>query len=344
MHSRNITLPILLLLTFSCGAVDAFAQGHTVRGKVRNAAGSNLPRVTVMLERNGAMIDQTVTNNEGDFYFTGLTDTSYVLIVTAADYNPGRESVEFVRSTSANNPGESRTIEITLTAKAGVRPPRAGLNFVQDVPQAARDSFELGMRLTREKRRLEAMAAFETALKLFPDYFDARLVMANELAAQGRFDEAIRHLEKARTVNPKDDRVYDLFARIMMQQGKYAVAARIYAEAARLNPTDPQYLLSQGTAFIEQASLIDPSRSQTAADERKYALDEAEKALKQAQQRGQVKLAEVHRQLARLYERKGDRVRAADELEQYLRKNPTEPNAVAIREAIKKLRSSTVKK
>ena len=201
-------------------------------------------------------------------------------------------------------------------------------------------SFESGSRFAREKRRTDAIAAFENAIRIFPDYFDARLVLANELAAEGKFGDAIIHLEKARSVNDKDDRLYDLFARILMQQGKYAVAARIYGEAARLNPSEPQYLLTQGTAFIEQASLIDPSKSQAAADERKYALDEAEKALKQAQQRGSTKAAEIHRQLARLYERKGDRVRAASELEQYLKANPGDPNAAAIREAIKKLRAA----
>jgi tetratricopeptide (TPR) repeat protein len=315
-------------------------QGHTIRGKVRSSAGGNVPNATVMLERNGAMVNQTVSNNEGDFLFWGLTDTSYEVLVSAAGYNSVREQVLFVRSVGPGDPGESRTVEITLTLKEGVRQPRAGLNFVQDVPKAARNAFESGSKLAREKQRPEAIAAFENAIKIFPDYFDARLVLANELAAEGRFGDAITHLEKARRVNERDDRVYDLFARILMEQRKYAVAARVYGEAARLNPAEAQYPLSQGTALIEQASLIDPSKSQAAADERKYALDEAEKALKQAQQKGPAKAADVHRQLARLYERKGDRARAASELEQYLKTNPGDPNAVAIREAIKKLRAS----
>jgi cytochrome c-type biogenesis protein CcmH/NrfG len=154
----------------------------------------------------------------------------------------------------------------------------------------------------------------------------------------------INHLEKARAVNPKDDRVYDLFARVMVVQGKYAVAARVYAEAARLNPTDPQYPLSQGTALINQASMIDPSKSSAAADERKFALTEAEKVLKQAQQLAPRKLPEVHLQLARLYEKKGEQARAADELEQYLRKNPGVSNAAAIRDAVTKLRAAAVSK
>jgi tetratricopeptide (TPR) repeat protein len=336
VNSRSFILFALFLVT-----LNVFAQqGHTLRGKVRNIAGANIPNATVTLERNGAMINQTVSNNEGDFYFSGLTDTSYEVLVSAAEYNPVRESVLYVRSVGPGDPGESRTVEITLTRKEGIRPPRAGLNFVQDVPKAARDAFDSGSKLAREKRRYEAIAALENAIRIFPNYFDARLVLAYELAADGRYGDAINHLEKARSVNDKDDRLFDLFARILMQEGKYAIAARIYGEAARLNPTDAQYPLSQGTAFIEQASLIDPSKSQAAAEERKYALDEAERALKQAQQKAQAKPAEVHRQLARLYERKGDRARAASELEQYLKANPSAPNAVAIREAIKKLRAS----
>ena len=344
MNLRYITLSTLLLLMFSCGTMSAFAQGHSVRGKVRTTEGTNVSQASVIIERNGAVIDQTTTNNEGDFFFSGLTESSYVVVVSASGYNTTREEVDFVRSTGPTSPGESRTVEITLSVRDVVRPPRAGLNFVQDVPKAARDSFDAGVKLSRAKRREEAIAAYEAALKHFPNYFDARFILATELAAMGRFQEAITHLEEARKINPRDDRVYDLFARIMIQERKYAVAARIYAEAERLSPNDPHYPLSRGTAFIEQASMIDPSKSAAAADERNYALAEAEKALKQAQQVGSRRLPEVHLQLARVYEKKGEQARAADELEQYLRKNPNAANAAAIREAIKTLRSAGANK
>lgn len=333
---RILVLAILLLCFFHS---DAQAQGHTIRGKVRNSSGVNLPRITVSLETgNGALINQTVTNNEGDFYFSGLDETSYLITISAPDYDPASERVEFVRNVSADEPGETRTVEITLPGKGGVRPPRAGLNFVQEVPRAARDAFESAIKLLRDKRPLEAIAAFDTALRLFPDYFDARFVLANEMAIQGRFDEAITHLDKARKINPRDDRVFDLFARIMMQQRKYAVAARIFAEAARLNPLEPQYMVSRAAALIDQAATIDPTKSQANLDERNFALSEAEKALNHAYQLSNKKLPEIHLQRARLYEKKGERARAADELEQYLRKTPDARNANAIREAIKTLR------
>lgn len=329
----------LSIFLLACVASAAHAQGHTIRGKVRNNLGANVGRASVTLEKNGVPVDQTVANNEGDFSFTGLTETSYTVVVSTPDYNPVSESVDFVRSTNSEQPGEMRTVEIVLMAKGGVRPPRAGLSFVQDIPKPARDSFESGIKFARENRIPESISAYEGAVRIFPDYFDAHFVLANELAKQGKFTEAIKHLDEARRVNPKDDRVYDLFARVMMQQRKYAVAARIYAEAARLNPVEPQYLLAEGMALVEQAASINPSQSKGAADERAFAFTEAERVLTEALRLNK-KLADVHLQLARLYEKKGERSRAAEELEQYLRKAPNVKNADAIRQAIKTLRAA----
>lgn len=342
MKYRAAVLTALALVLLCCFTSAAHGQGHTIRGKVRNSLGANVGRVSIMLEKNGAMVDQTVANNEGDFTFTGLTETSYTIVISAPDYNPTSESVDFVRATSTEQPGETRTVEITLVAKGGVRPPRAGLSFVQDVPKPARAAFDVGIKAARENRMPEAISAYESAIKIFPDYFDAHLVLANELAKQGNFPETIKHLDEARRVNPKDDRVYDLFARVMMQQRKYAVAARIYAEAAKLNPADPQYLLAEGTALVEQASSIDAAQSKAAADERAFAFTEAERVLTEALRLNK-KLADAHLQLARVYEKRGERPRAAEELEQYLRKAPNAKNADAIRQAIKTLRSTSSK-
>ena len=64
---------------------------------MRDSSGYNVPRVTVDLQTgNGAPIDQTTANNEGDFFFGGLPRQAIVVIVRAPDYNPASERVEFV--------------------------------------------------------------------------------------------------------------------------------------------------------------------------------------------------------------------------------------------------------
>src|SRR4030095_4269909 len=110
MRAQTKRFVFVSIIVLSCSA-SLFAQGNAIRGKVRNAAGVNVSRSTVTLERNGAMVEQTVTNNEGDFNFGGLTETSYTVIVSAVYYNSASESVEFVRSAGADQPGELRTVE-----------------------------------------------------------------------------------------------------------------------------------------------------------------------------------------------------------------------------------------
>jgi Tfp pilus assembly protein PilF len=342
MNSRQAVASTALLFIFLfCYSADAAAQENSIRGKVHNAAGVNVSQATVILERNGAMIDQTVTNNEGDFFFSGLGETSYVITISAPDHNPVAERVEFVRRVSANQPGETRTVEITLLPKLTARTPRAATAFVQNVPPAARSMLERALKMSKQGKPDLAQALMREAIKLFPDYFDAHFALGNELMKVGRLNEAIAELEQARRVNAKDDRVYDVFGLVLMQQKKYAVAAAIFAEASRLNPTDPQTQLLRSLALIEQANILNSSQSRDALAERDYALTEAENGLARAYELSGHKLAITYLHRARIYEKRGDRARAADELERYLREAPDANNADAIRAAIKKLRGLT---
>jgi Carboxypeptidase regulatory-like domain/Tetratricopeptide repeat len=343
MKLQTTTALAILIFGFS-SAVDVLAQGHTIRGKVRNSSGVNMSQTTVSLESgNGGLINQTVTNNEGDFAFSGLEETSYLITISAPDYNPASERVDFVRKVTTNEPGEMRTVEITMVRKDESPSSRLGVTFVQDVPKEALDSFELGVRLLREGNNQESLVALQKAVSVFPDYFNARFLLATEFIKQEKLNEAIVQLDHARRVNPKDDRVFQAFGMIMMQQQKYAVAARVFAEASHLNPREIQYLLLQGTALIDQATTIDPTNSPRDKNERDYAFGEAEKVLSRAYQLSGEKLPAIHLQLARLYEKRGNRLRAAAELEQYLRQSPDDKKAAEIREAIKKLRATAPK-
>jgi tetratricopeptide (TPR) repeat protein len=338
---RLISKFCFILILSLTAASSAAAQGHSIRGKVRNSAGANMPQVTVNLESGtGAMINQTVTNNEGDFYFAGLSDNSYVLTVSAPDFDPASERVEFIRNINPNDPGETRTVEITLVGKTGAAIRRGAVRFVQDLPKAAVDNYSSGMASLRDGRTPEGVELLQKAISVFPDYFDARFALANQLILEEKYAPAIAHLDEARRINPKEDRVYQVFGMILMRQKKFAVAARIFAEASRLNPREYNYLVLQATALIDQATAIDPKSSAGAHVERNYALDEAQTVLRRAYELSGKKLAAVHLQMARIYEKKGDPGRAATELERYLRLAPNDRNSDKIRAAINKLRTS----
>jgi tetratricopeptide (TPR) repeat protein len=214
-----------------------------------------------------------------------------------------------------------------------------GTSFSQPVPSAARSLFERAMAMSKAGKGELAQTLLKETLKIYPDYFDAHLALGNELFKSGRLQEAMTEFERARTINPKDDQVYLSVGLVMMQQKRYEVAAAIFTDASLLNPNEPLHPLMRGIALVRQAAAIKQSGSKNADAEGEALYKKAESALARASDLSAGKLPEVYLYRALIYERRGERERAALELEQYLQINPFVENAEAIREAIRKLRA-----
>jgi len=210
---------------------------------------------------------------------------------------------------------------------------RAG--FTQNVPNAARGMYDRATAMSKAGKGALALVLFEEALKVYPDYFDARLALGNELFKAGRLTEAMTEFEKARRINPRDDQVYLSVGLVMMQQKRYNVAASVFADASLLNPSEPLHRLMRGIALIRQAATLTSSSSATVRD---ALYRSAEEALTQAFDLSGHRLPEVYLYRALIFEKRGERARSADELEQYLQANSGAENTDAIRQAIRKLR------
>lgn len=345
MHGRlsvaRLMAACLLLLGASLGI---YAQGaHTLQGRV-SLSGSLPPPapVRIKLTLNGRPIYETFTDLSGRFSFGGLVKGNYRLIAEGDGASFETTTVEAEVSAFGPAP-QVFTQNIQLLPKRSVSNQPAGVinAFTQDVPKSARVVLERAQKLSQEGKSLLALTMMQEALKLFPDYFEAHLALGNELLQAGRFDEAIATLERARQINPNDERLYQSFGLVLMRQKKYAVAVAVFAEASRLNPTNALNALMRAIALIHHASTINQDASQEAAADRAFFLERAEIALTQAANLSDKKLTADHLTLAMFYEMKNERARAADELEQYLRKAPEARNAESIREAIRRLRSAT---
>jgi tetratricopeptide (TPR) repeat protein len=214
----------------------------------------------------------------------------------------------------------------------------AGEGFRQDVPATARGAFDRAAAMSKAGKGALAQALLAESLRIYPDYFDARLALGNELFKAGRLTEALAEFEKARRINPRDDQVYLSVGLVMMQQKRYDVAASVFGDASLLNPVEPLHKLMRGIALIRQASATNGPGANVAAQEREALYQRAEGALTQALELSGRRLPEVYLYRALIYEQRGERARSADELEQYLQANSGAENAAAIREAIKRLR------
>ena len=335
-----IILIIWLLLTPL--TIQAQSQGHTLRGRVHSASGAGVPWIIADLEDSDSKsVAMAITDNAGNFGFTGLTGTSYAVVIRAYGYEPASKNIKFTGKAGPDGQGETRILDISLTPKSNARPAKPPPAFTQNVPPAARSVYDRAMKLGLAGKRQLAFTMMQEAVRIFPDYFEAHFVLGNELMKAEHFSEAYAELNKALKINPNDGRVYQSLGLILMRQKKYAVAAAVFAESWRADSSDPQTALLRAVALIEHASTINPSQSESANTERNDALNEAEKWLTYASAQGGNKLAVVHFQKARIYLRKGEAVRAADELEQYLQMAPNDKEADSLRSAIEKLRSAT---
>jgi tetratricopeptide (TPR) repeat protein len=217
-------------------------------------------------------------------------------------------------------------------------PGAAALAQAQDVPQAARDVYERALKLAAAGRPTLAVTMLREAIRISPDYYDAHLALGGELALSGRFDEAIRELDRARALDPRDPRAYQTFGMVLMRQQKYPLAAAVFGEATRLAPSNPVHPLSRAVALIHHARTLKPRQSERDAADRKYFLDLAAQMLEKAKELGGGELRPDHFSMAMFYEMRGEPARAAEELEQYLQETPHAKNEAAVREAVRKLR------
>jgi len=321
----------LLLLLASFSSVSA-QGGSVLEGKVISPSGiqPNNP-VRVKLTFNGRPIHETFTDLSGRFTFPGLKSGTYQL--TAEGDGLTFETTAVTADIPAfGGSGQSFTQDVQL--RPIIHKPNVGPGvvnaFTQNVPAAAKQAFEAGLKSAEEGKAPAAIENMQKAIQIFPKYFDAHLQLGNVFLKTDQLQEAIAELDKAREINPNDERTYQSFGLLLMKQRNYGVAVAVFAEAARLNPENPMNAVMRATALIHQAA--------GSENERSYLLSRAEIALTQASTLSENRLKPDSMTMALFYELKGEPERAAAELESYMKKTPQLKNSTALEAEIKRLR------
>jgi len=327
----------LFLLLYLASFSFAFAQGANVlEGKVITPSGTQPTHpVRVKITMNGRPIYETFTDLSGRFSFPGLSRGTYQL--TAEGDGLTFETTTVAADIPAFGTGaQGFTQDIQLrpiTHKPNAQPGVVNA-FSQNVPPAAKQALDAGIKLAEQGNTEAAIENMRKAIQVFPQYFDAHLQLGNVLLKIDQLQESIAELDKAREINPNDERAYQSFGLLLMKQRNYAVAVAIFAEAARLNPENPLNAVMRATALIHQAAGSEAERSTL--------LSRAEIALNQASTLSENKVKPDAMTMAMFYEMKGEPERAAAELEAYLKKTPLK-NPAPIQSEIKRLREKAVK-
>ena len=327
---------LFLFLLLACFS-SASAQS-VLSGKVITPSGLQPTNpVRVKLTFNGRAINETFTDLSGRFSFPGVSRGTYQLTAEGDGINFETTTV-YAEIAAFGSAPQSFTQDIQLRPihhKPAAQPGVVNA-FNQNVPEAAKQAFTLGMKLAEEGKTQPAIENIRNAIKIFPEYFDAHLQLGNIFLKAEQFNEAIAELDLARQVNPNDERCYQSFGLLLMKQRNFGMAVAIFAEAARLNPANPMNAVMKATALIHQAAVA--PESAPATENRGYLLSRAEVALAQAADLSENKLKPDTMTMALFYDLKGQPEKAATELESFLKKSPQMKNSAAIQDEIKRLR------
>jgi len=176
----------------------------------------------------------------------------------------------------------------------------------------------LGVVLAQLGRQGEAVEPLEEALKINPNYLDARRNLVSVLLQLNRADGVYRHLVEMVRLDPKDAVARFNLGVCLLQQSKLEEAIARFEEAARLNPAylNAQYFLARSLALA--------GRSSESAERYGVALRLAEKS------------ADARYELARLFAQTGENEQAIVHLKRVLE---LEPDHTAARGLLRELES-----
>lgn len=333
----KIALILFTAAVFGVSAKNALAQ-NSISGAIFDTNRQPVSKIEVeLLDEYERLLRSTKTNGSGIYFFQGLrAGIYYVQIRTAGtNYREKKERLQLGQSnrrTSAGGIAGSESLQLDLTLDIDRRNNQTPLTneviFAQSVPPEAERFYETALKKLEDKKTDEAIADFETALQIFPEYLLALERIGYEYLAKNKLVESESVFAKALTVNPKSFSAKSGLGIAQYKLGKKAEAAKTLEESVAVNQSSPNSFLFLGKIYRELKEF-----------------EKSETNLKKAKDLGKNKIADVHWELALLYYYNFNRpAQAADELELYLRAKPDAANKPQIEKLIKTMREKAKEK
>lgn len=162
--------------------VAALQGSNGIRGQVLMPTTQSQGRMEVILEKSGAFLARTFSDNEGHFRFINLPDGEYVVIVRLEGYEEVRETANFGRD------GNSM-MSLTLTRKTFIEPDSTQLLYAS-YPRKIVDDYLKALEENRKGNTHTAIKSLEGIVKSLPDFPQAHNALGTFYQKAGRFQDA----------------------------------------------------------------------------------------------------------------------------------------------------------
>ena len=322
------------------GAAAQSQNRNVIEGTV-TAGERPVAEARVFLKNDGyAQVAQTYTDSSGRFRFMGLASGNYYVEVDpiGTDYERQTQRVE-ARPFSARS-GAAEVFRVTfqlVPRKSGANadPSAAargrGTVFYQEVPKAAEAELEQGIQSFKEDAFDRGAASLKRALDIFPDYYDALVLLGTAYVNRDDFEEAVPLLQRAVGVNKAGWLAFYSLGVAQVKLNRLAEGTGALRSAVALTPRSVEAAFDLGKALAKNAS--------TEA--------EAVEVLKRVARERSKATRDAYFILASLYGRRNQYRESADALEAYMKS--FEPKEISpeqrenYKKAIERLREKAAK-
>jgi tetratricopeptide (TPR) repeat protein len=326
-RSPRIFLALALLLPGTLlGQIQILGR---IIGQVRAPRGDSPPhQILVELRLHGGTVESVYTDNEGRFGFSNLQANGYRIVINDEGYYPVDERADvnpdvmpYTRVQIALRAREEKKRDDPMSARpSGANPYLVDPgDYNKSFPKKALKEYERGVDAERKGNHDQAIAHYQSALKIAPEYYPAHNNLGSLYLSKADFTSAEEQFQEAVRLDRNDAQAYFNLGNVFLLKGRYSESEAAVASGLQRQPDSAFGHFLQGSLYGRIGKL-----------------PEAEKSLRAALQLDST-MWQAHLQLVSLYLQQQQRQHAIDELQAFLKAFPAVPAAPKAKELLQKL-------
>jgi len=272
----------------------------------------------VFIEAANGLRRDTLSDDQGNYEFRGMSGGRYRVYATNPDA-PEQYCDPIEADTTRSY---SNRLQVDINLKLPLHKEKKDVNpgivsaaeAAQNIPKPALKAYEQGLKLQKDDKGEQALTAFNQAIELYPEYFQALTERANLLMGRSQLTEAAADFERALRLNDKYSPALRGLGYCQIQQKQFEAAASNLERAFVIEPKVPLTLLLLGYANLSLGRF-----------------EPAKQCLQEALKLGPETAARAHVYLAEVFAHEQKFKEAADSIRRYLTLKPDAADAAGLR-------------
>lgn len=327
---RKLSIRLQTLLAFLLITCPSFAQRDRdtfnpnpnleISGRVLLAETAQPGRnIEVRVERfSGGIVDQMMTDGGGRFRFLVPQRGYYKVVVKAPGFSQAQQDADLQVLFRA-----FLVFELVRDQSASPASAVGTLRFIDlRIPSAARDEFARAQTALAKKDFAESILHLEKAVFIYPEFYEAQLLLGATLMDLRRWEKAEEALRRTREIKPDSAPTLFSLGEVYWRQKRYDLAEKTLLDGLKLDDQSWHGYFTLARLYFEKNEFL--------------------KAAAPIGRTLQLKpdFAEAHLLAGNILLKLNQRERAVVEYQEYLRLSPKGEFAAEARNLVQKLRAN----